>query len=257
MLRALNEVLDRMKQGPSQNPQRVETSETSGDETDTSKGCRIILSKKIFGKNKVYEANELARFFVIEPSDAAIMPCYFCCRVCRKKVSVLTHRHHEVLRHFPGSGHFATDQRLRLETPGWCVLVFHGYPVSEDKLERQKGKIKRGPFVAPDREHPFVEDLITIEAGVVDPQFPVLTKLSSLVDALRLRGSNELVWKLWAQFVLNTGPVNAEVAWTHHEVLIGSVNFCKSFPVYIVVLLVVNHFNWNATPKSVTLGWLG
>ena len=125
---------------------------------------------------KVYAATELGRFFVTGPSDAANMPSHFYCRVCRKIVSVLTHGHHELLRHFQGSRHFARGQRLRLETPGWRVLDFQGNPLSEDELERQREKIRRGPLVVRDREHPFAEDLIIHEAGVVDPQLPVPTK---------------------------------------------------------------------------------
>ena len=117
---------------------------------------------------EVYAATEPGRFFVTGPSDAATMPSHFYCLVCRKNVYVLTHGHQEVLRHFPGSRHFARDQRLRLETPGWRVLDFHGNPLSEDELERQRKKIKKGPLVVPNREHLFAEDLIIDEAGVVD-----------------------------------------------------------------------------------------
>ena len=121
----LNEVLDRLRLGPSQSsPQRVETSDTSGDETDASQGRRKILSKKTYRMKKVYAATELGRFFVTGESDAANMPSHFYCRLCRKNVSVLTHGHHEALRHFQGRRHFARDQRLRLETPGWRVLDF-------------------------------------------------------------------------------------------------------------------------------------
>ena len=56
----LNEVLDRLKQGPSQSPQRIETSDTSGDETDASQGRRKVLSKKTYGKKKVY-VDKMAR----------------------------------------------------------------------------------------------------------------------------------------------------------------------------------------------------
>ena len=146
------------------------------------------------------------------PSDAANMPSHFSCLVCRKNVSVLTHGHHEMLRHFQGSPDFARDQRLRLETPGRRVLGFHGNLLSEDELESQMGKIRKSPLVVCDREHPFAEDLIFDETGVVDPQLPVLTKVSSLVDALRVGGSYELIETLWAQFVLAAGPVNTEVA---------------------------------------------
>ena len=134
---------------------------------------------------------------------------------------VITHGHHEVLRHFQGSGLFARDQRFHLETPGWRVLDFHGNPLSEDELEWQRGTIKQGLLVVRDREHPFVGDLITDEAGAVDPQLPALTKVSCLVDALRMEGSSKLAEKLWAQFVLTAGPVNTEVAWTRDQVLVG------------------------------------
>ena len=50
MLTELNEVLDRLKQGPSQIPLSIETSHTSGDETDSSERCRKILSIRIASK---------------------------------------------------------------------------------------------------------------------------------------------------------------------------------------------------------------
>ena len=112
LLAELNEVLDRLNQGPSQGSQRVETSDTSGDETDTSKRRGKIWSKKTFQMRKMYAAAEFGRFLVTE---AANMPSHFYCRKCRKNVFVLTHGHHEVLRHFQGSHHFARNQRLRLE----------------------------------------------------------------------------------------------------------------------------------------------
>ena len=258
-LAELNEVLDRLKQRPSQSSQRVETSDTSGDETDASQGRRKVLSKKTFRMKKVYAATELGRFFVTGPSDAANMPSHFYCQLCRKNVSVLTYGHHEVLRHFQGRRHFARDQRLRLETPGWRVLDFQGNPLTEIELERQREKIQKGPLVVPDRENPFAEDLMSDEAGVVDPQLPVLTKVSCLVDALKMGGSYGLIEKLWAQFMLTAGPVSAEVAWTRDEVVVGSVVFRNpfvSFVVHIVVLLLVYH-HWNAALNFVTSCWVG
>ena len=175
-------------------------------------------------------------------------------------MSVLKHGHHEVLLHFQGSHDFASDQRLRLETPGWRVLDFKGNPLTEDELERQREKIRKGPLVVRDRENPFAEDLITDEAGVVDPQLPVMTKVSCLVDALKMGGSYGLIEKLGAQFVLTAGPVNTETAWTHDEVLVGSVvfrNHFVSFLIHIVVLLLVNHCYRDVAPNSVARGWLG
>ena len=236
-------------------------SDTSGDETDASQGRRKVLSKKTFRTKKDYAATELGRFFVTGPLDAANMPSRFYCQLCRKNVSVLTHGHHEVLRHFQGPRHFARDQRSRLETPGWRgVLDFQGNPLSEGELERQREKIQKGPLVVRDREHPFAEDLITDEAGVIDPQLPVLVKVSCLVDAMKMGGSYVLVQQLWAQFVLTAGPVNREVAWTRDDVLVGSVDFRNPFVsclIHIVVLLLVYYHNWNSAPNFVTSGWLG
>ena len=194
---------------------------------------------------KVYAATELGRFFVTGPSDAANMPSHFYCRLCRKNASVLTYGHHEVLRHFQGCRHFARDQRLRLETPGWRVLDFQGNPLSEDELERQREKIQKGPLVVRDREHPFAEDLITDEAGVIDPQLPVLAKVSCLADAMKMGGSYGLIEKLLAQFALTAWPVNRELAWRRDEVLVGSVDFRKPFVsllIHIVVLILVYVF---------------
>ena len=73
-------------------------------------------------------ADEVGRFSVTGATDAAGKPSNFYCHLCRKDVSVVTQGPHEVLRHFQGVKHFARDQRLRLETPGWRVLDFEGIP---------------------------------------------------------------------------------------------------------------------------------
>ena len=86
-----------------------------------------------------------------------------------------------------------------------------------------QGEVKKGPLVVRDCEHRFAEDLIIDEAGVVDPQLRVVTKVSCSMDVLRMRGSYELVEKLWAQFVLTAEPINTEVTCTQDEVLVGSV----------------------------------
>ena len=123
----MNEILERLKRGPSQSTQRVlETSDTSINETNISKGRRKILSSKTFRMKKVYRANEIGRFFVTGPRCATNKPSHFYCGVCRRDGFVLTHGHHEVARLFQRARHFARDQRLRLETPGWRVLDFHG-----------------------------------------------------------------------------------------------------------------------------------
>ena len=78
---------------------------------------------------KVWGANEVGQFLVTGATDAAGKLSRFFCRVCRKDFSVLTHGLLEILRHYQGVKHFARDQRLRLETPGWRVLDFEGNPL--------------------------------------------------------------------------------------------------------------------------------
>ena len=121
----LDEVLDKLNQGPSvsQQQQRVtDTTDTNGEETDTSQPRRRVRSKRTFKMKKSYATSELARFIVTGPTDASTKLSEFYFRLCRKDISVLTFGSPEVLRHFQGIRHFARDQRFRLETPGWRVL---------------------------------------------------------------------------------------------------------------------------------------
>ena len=118
----LDEKLDKLNQGPSvaqQQQRATDTMDTSGEETETSQPRRRVRSKRTFKMKKSYATSELARFFVTGPTDASTKLSEFYCRLCRKDVSVLTYGSPEVLRHFQGIRHFAGDQRLRLETPGW------------------------------------------------------------------------------------------------------------------------------------------
>ena len=144
----------------------------------------------------------MGHFFVTGATDAAGKPSHFSCRVCRKDVSVLTHGPPEILRHYQGVKHFARNQRLRRETPGWRVLDFEGNPLSESELERRKEHILRGPLVVRDREYPFDEDLTVDESGALDATLPVVAKVSSLIEVLPLGGPYELVSQLWSQFTL-------------------------------------------------------
>ena len=163
---------------------------------------RRVRSRSTFKMKKRYAVGELAQFFVTGPTDAANKLSKFYCRLCRKDVSVRTHGSCEIIRHLQGLRHFARDQRLRLETPGWRVLDFDGNPLPEDELERQREKIMLAPLVIRDREYHFREDLIPDASVNVNPQLPMLAKVSCPIDALQLGGSYELVEKLWERFVL-------------------------------------------------------
>ena len=121
------------------------------------------------------------------------------------------------------------DQRLRLETPGWRVLNFSGNPLPDEEFERQRARIMRTPLARRDREYPFCEDLTTDDAGVVDPQLPILAQVSSLLEVLRLGGSYELVEQLWTQFSLTASSVNIEVCGSRDEVLVNIRIFFVSY----------------------------
>ena len=113
---------------------------------------------------KAWWATDVGQFFVTGPTDVATKPGHFSGRICHKDLSVLTHGHHEVLRHFQGSTHFPRDQRLRLETPGWEVVDHGGNAMSSAEVERQREKILRAPLVVRDREYPFCKDAIVDES---------------------------------------------------------------------------------------------
>ena len=62
------------------------------------------------------------------------------------------------------------------------------------------------------------------------PESWVMAKVSSLIEVLRLGGSYELVYRLWAQFTLSAVPVNVDVTWSRDEVLVSSYWFAPCIP---------------------------
>ena len=138
---------------------------------------------------------------------------------------MLTHGPHELLRHFQGVKYFARYQRLRLETPGWRVLDFEGNPLSENELKCRKEFIFRGPLVIRDREYLFAEDLIVDDSGAPDAALPVLAKVLSLIEVLRLGGLYEVVHQLWSHITLTASRVIIDMALSRDEVLVGNSLF--------------------------------
>ena len=222
--------LEQLEQGPSRVVSRLgDTTDTSGDESDAGEPRRRLRSRKAYKMKRAWGTGEVGRFFVTGPTDAATKPSHFYCRICRKDVSVLTHGQHEILRHFQGSKHFPCDQRFCLETPGWEVLDYEGNVMSPAEVERQRERIMGAPLVVRDREYPFCEDVIVDETGAVDPNLGVMAKVSSLIEVLRLGGSYELVYRLWAQFTLSAVRVNVDVTWSRDEVLVSSYKLLVMF----------------------------
>ena len=225
-----------------------EKTDSSADESEAGHPRRRVWSKRTFRMKEVWGADEVGRFFVTGATDAAGKPSHFYCGICRKDVSVLTHGPHEILRHFQGVRHFARDQRLRLETPGWRVLDFEGNPLTESELERRKEQILRGLLVVRDREYPFAEDVTVDESGAPDTILPVVAKMSSLIEVLPLGGPYDLVHQLWSQFTLTASRVNIDVTWSWDEVLVSSfvsvvTTYSCSSAHWCCVL--VDHSEWN------------
>ena len=229
----LDDVLSQLEQ-VEQRPSRVfprlgDTTDTSGDESVIVEPRPRLRSKKSYKMKRAWGTSDVGRFFVTAPLDVATKPSHFYCRNCRKDVSVLTHGHHEILRHFQGSKSFPRDQRWRLEIPGWEVLDYEGKVTSPAEVERQRVKIMRAPLVVRDREYPFSEDVIVDETGAVDPNLGVMAKVSSLIEMLRLGGSYELVHRLWALFTLSAIRVNVDVTWSRDAVLVSSYTLLRIF----------------------------
>ena len=261
----LDDVLSRLEQ-VEQRPSRViprlgDTTDTSGDKSDAGEPRRRVRTKKTYRMKKAWGVGDVGRFFLTGPTHAATNPSHFYCRICRKDVSVMTHGHREILRHFQGSKHFPCDQRLRLETPGWEVLDYEGNVMSPAEVERQREKIMRATLVVRDRECPFSEDVIVDETGAVDPNLGVMAKVSSLIEVLRLGGSYELVYRLWAQFTLAAVRVNVDVTWSRDEVLVSSYSLLRMFHVAYVHPIpwtaLVHYPEWDVSTDSFAMFELG
>ena len=139
------------------------------------------------------------------------------------------------------------------------MLDFEGNLLSESDLERRREHILRGPLVVRDREYHFAEDLIIDESEAPDATLPVVSKVSSLIETLRLGGPYELVSQLWSQFTLIASRVNIEVAWSRDEVLVGIVLLVITTPTCSLAYwccVLVDHLERNVPPHSCSSLWL-
>ena len=224
MLSELDEVIHKLIQGRSVSQlSAAGTTDISGEEIDRSQSRREARSKRTFKMKKSHATDELARFLETVPTEAKRKLSDFYCRMRRKDVSKITHGSSKFLRHFYVTLLFLSDQRFRLESPGWRVFDFGSNLLTEDELERQRDKILQAALVVTDREYPFNEDLIPDASGSVELQLLILAKMSSFVDVVQLGGSYELVKRLWERFLPTASRTNITAPWSRDEGLIGSV----------------------------------
>ena len=265
LLTGLDDVLSRLEQVEQRLfrvlPRLGDTTVRSGDESDVGEPRRRLRSKKSYKMKRTWGTSDVGQFFVTGPTDVATKPSHFYCRICRKDVSMLTHGHHEILRHFQGSKRFPRDQCLRLQTPSWEVLDYEKIIMSPAEVERQREKIMRAPLVVRDREYPFLEDVIVDETGAVDPNLGVIAKVSSIMEVLHPGGSYELVYRLWAQFTLSAVRVNVDVTWSRDEVLVSTYTFApyilRGLCASNLFTVSVHHPEWDVSADSVSLFQLG
>ena len=70
----------------------------------------------------------------------------------------------------------------------------------------------------------------------MDPNLRALAEVSSLISVLRLGGSYELVYQLWARFTLSAVRVNVDVTRSRDEVLNSIATFFRNVYVSCVHL---------------------
>ena len=261
MFTELDALLQHLGQGvAASGPHFADTSNTSANESKASHPRRFVRSKCTYKMKKVWGADEVGRLFVTGATDEARKPSHFYFHICRKDVSLLTRGWHEVLRHFRGVKQFASDNRLRLQTPGWPILDFEGNPLSDSELERQKERILGGPLAIRDREYPFAEALLVDDSGAPDATLPVLAKVSSLIEMLQLGVPWELVYQLLSQLTLTASRNNINVTWSRNEVLIGNFLFhVSTYPCAIAYwcYVLIDHFERDVPPQPLLCVRLG
>ena len=63
------------------------------------------------------------------------------------------------------------------------------------------------------------------ETGAPDATLPVLAKVLSLIEVLRLGGPYEAIYQLWSQFTLTASRMDIDVTWSRDEVLVVNFSF--------------------------------
>ena len=133
--------------------------------------------------------------------------------------------------------------------------------MTADDGEWWRIRILTAPILVRDQENPYAEDIITDSSAAQDARLPVLAKVASLTESLRLGGSCELIHRLWCQVSLATNRVNIDVALSRNEVLVVNF-FLPFFYVFKYVVLLVFCFSgsyWTGCTLSLfsrMFGWV-
>ena len=232
-------MLNRLKRWPSESPQKLETSNTNADETDTSRGRRKILSNITFRMKKVCGQVSLAGFCDRTKRCLQKTRPFLLSGVPEKCVSLEKW----------ASWSAADLSRESLLLPGSTPVPTNTLVARAKILRKSFERGRAGATEGQDQEGlPCGSWLRVFMCRRFDRWWgwccwtavASSQKVSRFVDALKMRGSYELVEKLWAQFVLFAGLVTIQVAWVLGEVLVCSVNLRShfvSFQIYCDILL--------------------
>ena len=203
-------------------PNNLDTSGTSAEESEANHPHWRVRSKQTYEMEKLWGADEVSWFFVNGATDAADKRSQSYCRICRTDGSVLTHGPQKVLRHFQVVKHFARDQRLRLRH------LVGGYWILRETPQSERAEAPKEAHSSRSSGHS--RSRVSLCRGsncwwfwIPGATLPVLVKVSSLIEVLRLGGPYELVYQLWSQFTLTASRKNNHVTWSLDEVLVGNI----------------------------------
>ena len=139
LLTGLDDILgrvERMEQGlPGAVPHALQTSDTSGDETDVSEPRRRVRTEKTFKMKKTFK---IWSFFRDRANGCIRETQSFLLPIMQEGCVSVDRRHARDPAPLSGDEHFPRDQRLRLKTPGWHALDFEGNVMRDEEVARQR-----------------------------------------------------------------------------------------------------------------------
>ena len=244
-LTKLKRKLDRFGQGPSQSPQWLpETSDTSGDESDSSRNRkRTIVQKDIPCGEKLWGRRTWEIF----------CPFYF--HICRKHVSVLTCGHYEILRFFQGLAIFPAIRGSVLKQPGGEFWTFKSSPWLIMSCNSRWTKSGKALLLIRILNNHSAKIWSWMKLGRLTRTCPIdKSDVSRPCSAVRIELCAR--WETLAPFRAycwkHQQRSHLEPRWSPGEFCGNSRTDPYHFEWFVVVLLLVDHHQWNAATDLVT-----
>ena len=228
----LDDVLGRLEhvdQRPSSAiPRLGDTCGARGDESDMGEPRRQLRSRKTYKMKNVWGASGVGQFLVTGPTDVATKPSHFFCRICRKDVSP------RIFVALPGEQRISPRPTSEVGDARLGSAGLSGECPESSRSRAPAGEDSEGSFWRERQGVPIFWRRRCWRDWCSGPESWVDGEGSSLIEVLRLGGSYELVYQLWAQFTLSAVRLNVDVTSSRDEVLV-SIYFCWLFYVACVV----------------------